>query len=391
MRQHTTPTLIRNQTAESLKKIELYENPYNEDWLQNIVFEQPNILPISEIEPVFADAVAICRELRTGSGFCDVVLVNSSGFVTIVECKLWKNPDARRKVVAQVMDYAKDIACWNYGTFEKNCIIARGDSSTSLLDIVRKLYPDTDEKTFVDNVQRNLRDARILLALVGDGIRESAEDLTVFLQRHGHLHFSLALIELPLYELPDNSGVLITPRVLTKTAEILRTVIKIEDNRQVAIHEQTIPVDPPTISETVFYERLTLSCGPQVSTEFRQLVSELNENYGIVSKLGRGKKLSLNIKTSDDRLNLASVQEDGHVWFYGIVQKTGEQGDRRIGEDYLRNLATIVGGTFDDSTKDWFWSVRKNGLYLPINEYLVRKTELVKLIEDTLRRLQRLA
>jgi len=34
--------------------------------------------------------------------------LNDSGF-TIGECKLWRNPEARRKAVGQVLDYAKDL------------------------------------------------------------------------------------------------------------------------------------------------------------------------------------------------------------------------------------------------------------------------------------------
>ena len=43
--------------------------------------------------------------------------MNSKGYITLVETKLWRNPDARRSVVAQIIDYAKELADWTYEKF----------------------------------------------------------------------------------------------------------------------------------------------------------------------------------------------------------------------------------------------------------------------------------
>ncbi len=32
----------------------------------------------------------------------------------LVEAKLWRNPEARRKVIGQILDYAKELSRWNY-------------------------------------------------------------------------------------------------------------------------------------------------------------------------------------------------------------------------------------------------------------------------------------
>ena len=41
-----------------------------------------------------------------------------SGLPVIVEAKLWRNPEGRRKVIGQILDYAKELARGTYETFD---------------------------------------------------------------------------------------------------------------------------------------------------------------------------------------------------------------------------------------------------------------------------------
>ncbi len=76
-----------------------------EDYIQALVHEHPSILPIAEIDPVFKGAVAVCRELALPpAGSVDNFLVTPSGLPVLVECKLWRNAEARREVVGQILD-----------------------------------------------------------------------------------------------------------------------------------------------------------------------------------------------------------------------------------------------------------------------------------------------
>src|SRR5438270_5314743 len=74
----------------------------------------------------------------------------------------------------------------------------------------------------------NLRRGRFLLLIVGDGIREGVEAIAEYLQLHAGLHFSLGLIELPIYVMP-NGDRLVAPRVLARTAVITRNVVAVPD------------------------------------------------------------------------------------------------------------------------------------------------------------------
>ncbi|MBC8214342.1 MAG: hypothetical protein H8E71_06870 [Candidatus Marinimicrobia bacterium] len=391
MKQHTSPIIIKDKTISTLEKVSLSSKEYNEDWIQDICYRSPNLLPVEEIEPTFAGMIPICRELTIESGSIDLVYVNEFGFVTIGECKLWRNPEARRKVVGQILDYAKDLAKWDYSKFEKECLKARKENKKSLFEIIQEFYPEIEEASFIDNLQNNLKIGRFLLTIIGDGIRGNMEELANYIHRNGNLNFTLGLIELPVYKNSMNEELIVTPRVLAKTKEIERIVYRFaESEKEESKIKQQEKTVSKSVSEKVFFERLQKSIGIEKSDTFQKFIDILNSEFNITAKLGRGKRLSLNLKSANDTYNFASIQENGEVWFYGIVPKTEELGDKQIGVEYLNNLAKIVNGKFDDSYKKWQWCVKRNEKFINITEYLQITTEWIKLISETLDKIYRL-
>jgi len=101
-----------------------------------------------------------------------------------------------------------------------------------LLDMVRAVDPEVDEQQFNDALTANLRRGRFLLLIVGDGIREGVEAIAEYLQLHAGLHFSLGLVELPIYVMP-NGDRLVAPRVLARTALVTRNVVAVPDGYSV--------------------------------------------------------------------------------------------------------------------------------------------------------------
>jgi len=110
-RQHSKPYIVKDSTTHAL---ETTEYRFNEAWLRDFIFTHPQVLPVDEIEPVFSSLIPVCTDLPTRSGPVDILFVNEAGLLTIVECKLWKNPEARRMVIGQILDYQKDISRWSY-------------------------------------------------------------------------------------------------------------------------------------------------------------------------------------------------------------------------------------------------------------------------------------
>lgn len=382
--------MIKDGNTEYLSKVALGSREYDELWVQDLCYNNSGILPITEIELTFTDMVPICKELGSSSGSMDLVYVNAYGFIAIGECKLWRNPEARRKVIAQILEYAKDLSKWNYEEFETACLKARKDeNSTSLYEIVSRQDSELDEATFIDAVQRNLERGRFVLMVIGDGIRESMEELSDFLQRYGNLQFTLALVEMPIFRIPASQELIITPRIIAKTKEIERIIYRISEGPSEELRGVREEKESTSISEKVFFERIEQNIGTAITQEVQHFIQRLDEELDIKGTLGRGKKLSFNLKTTADMYNFASLQETGEVYFYGIVERSAELGHEEIGREYLENLATLVGGYVDDSNYRFGWSVRqKDKKYYPISSYLEHEDAWVALIGETIRRLR---
>ena len=196
----------------------------SEEKLQHLLFHHPQALPIESIDAAYADTVPICLELSTAAGRVDALFVNALGRITIAEFKLWRNPQARREVIGQILDYTREIASWSYEDLQREVSKTLGKEGNVLFDLVSASAPETNEAEFVDRVTRHLRRGEFLLLIIGDGIQESAENIVGFVQKHSGLHFNLALVEAALYRDRDNS-VIVQPRVLARTEIFQRIVL----------------------------------------------------------------------------------------------------------------------------------------------------------------------
>lgn len=231
-RQHATPLLIGAEGGTAIPLVALSMgaggHQVSEAAIQALVQAHPRCLPIAEIDPLFVDPVPICTELNTPAGPIDNFLVTPSGLPVLVECKLWRNPEGRREVVGQILDYAKELSRWSSSDLQREVSRRLKREGNALLDLVREAGHDVDEIAFNNALTLNLRRGRFLLLIVGDGIREGVEAIAEYLQAHAGLHFTLGLVEMPIYAGPDGQR-LVVPRVLARTTLITRTVIALPD------------------------------------------------------------------------------------------------------------------------------------------------------------------
>ena len=117
--QFTAPILIPSGgPSEPLAKIPLSGDgssaDYDEAWLQQLFFRHPEALPIEEIDRAYSGTVPVCKELSTPARPIDALYATPQGRVVVLETKLWRNPETRRTVVGQVLDYAKELSRWAY-------------------------------------------------------------------------------------------------------------------------------------------------------------------------------------------------------------------------------------------------------------------------------------
>ena len=246
MNNDAQPILIsQDDTEMPLPRVSLAaggESSYDEAWLQDLVFRHPNCLPIQELDAAYQPLVPLCREMRTPAGPVDVVYATPSGRLVVLEAKLWRNPEARRKVVGQILDYAKELKRWSYDELQREVNIRRDDVEAENVpfEIVRQSYPDTDESAFVDGIEKSLSSGRFLLLVVGDGIREGVTGIADYLTQATSLDFTFGLVELAIHQACDGAR-LVIPRVVARTVTVQRSVVQLVDGElQVVESEEDV-------------------------------------------------------------------------------------------------------------------------------------------------------
>jgi len=162
---------------------------FNEAWLQARLFKNHESIPFNEIDPAYQQICPLCIEMNTGAGPIDIVYVTPQGRLVIIETKLWRNPEARRKVVGQILDYAKELATWNYSDLQREVSRRTGIKGNSPFELVSDKFPNIDEAAFVDGVSKSLRRGDFMLIIAGDGIRQEAQSIVRFLEDTAHLRF----------------------------------------------------------------------------------------------------------------------------------------------------------------------------------------------------------
>jgi hypothetical protein len=343
--------------AQPLRRVDLGSTAasgYDESWLQSLLHRQPSIFPIEQIETGFGDLIPLCREfpLMFGagrSGALDNVFVTNTGGLVLIEAKLWRNPQARREVIAQAMEYAGAIFRMDYETFERNALKARQAEQkphASIYELVQERDPSVGEAEFVEAVSRNLARGRAVIAVVGDGIRDDIAPLAELLQSHAGQRFTFALVELGVFEAPDASVRIVVPSVLAKTVLIERGVVRL-DNDAIRIEQARAspaqamgsPRRAVSIGEDEFYDLLAQR-DPKAPDLLRRFL-EKADRIGIY--VDRQNGLNLKHEGAGGRpLNLTTVRKDGFIdtgpssWWERLPEA----------EVYTQTLATAIGGKF---------------------------------------------
>lgn len=164
-----TPLLIDGSNAmTALERVQLGSGHHSEEWLQAVIHDQPQILPIAQIEPGMGAIIPVAREVPCGHGYIDNLFVTGM----------------------------------TYEQFEQAAAKAPSGPA-SLYGCVAGLPDALSEAEFVDAISANLARGRMLVLVVGDGIRREAEALSDLLQSHAGAHFTFALVELATWREVD--------------------------------------------------------------------------------------------------------------------------------------------------------------------------------------------
>ena len=250
--------------VERYKPVSARDRVIKEDFLQQLLFHESSILPIGDIYPDFSRLIPIMREFPVKSGYIDILYVTPNGNICVVETKLWRNPEAHRTVVAQIIDYASDLTIFSFQEFCEASTKQRGEEAiNSFFQKLKRGSNSINKVEFQANIQQSLSTGRFLLLIIGDKIYPQVTMITEAIQSAPHLEFSIALVELRFYE--SNSGYLVVPNIVGRTNEVTRAVVKIR-------YEQT----KPEFDVTAFEEEAKSVRG---KTNRKEFLSQMPEGF----------------------------------------------------------------------------------------------------------------
>ena len=348
-----TPVWIDPSDGEVLlSRLQTTDPRLQEALIQELVIKHPTVLPVGEIDPSFEPLIPIGREVGTSAGPLDALYINPVGHLTLVEAKLWRNPQARREVVGQIIDYATAIARWSYDDLDGICTSATG---TGLWDLVRSHSPDdvAPEAEFVDTVARGLRNGRFLLLIVGDGIREEVERMAAYVQAAPQLQFTLGLIELKIYEHSDTGSRVVLPSIVARTEEVTRAVVHVDVAQEAEVSVSvTVPADDSSSSrrqltlEQFHAELVDNGTGEQLAQFVEDVFDEFARDPRFFLQPGSA-SVSLRLRAperSSASLTVLVFTREGTAytgWIEGQSERYGIPVE--FGLRYVRDVAAIMG------------------------------------------------
>ena len=151
----------------------------NEAHLQEVLAASPHWVP------GVPDGSLSVRELCTSAGPVDVVIIAPDGALTVVECKLESNPEKRRMVIGQLIDYAAAICADGHERFH-GAWAARGGP-----DLASVLTPEA-----VEELRSRIETATIGLCLAVDRIDADLRRLVEYLNRATHDGIAVTALQL---------------------------------------------------------------------------------------------------------------------------------------------------------------------------------------------------
>ena len=206
------------------------ENFAREDTLQELVAKYPGLLSGEQMNPDSPRRfILVGRE----HGIADIVggsnrwsldhlLIDQDAIPTLVEAKRSSNPQIRREIVGQMMDYAAHATqTWNVGSirrvFEER-LEAAGQYPDSLLAQLLQSEAEPDADAFWQQVETNLRAARLRLLFVSDGIPDELTRVVEFLNEQMP---GIEVLAVEIKQFKGCTGTTLVPRVIGRTSEAI--------------------------------------------------------------------------------------------------------------------------------------------------------------------------
>jgi len=180
----------------------------NEGILQDILYKSPEIIPLEKLGQNIKEPKVFVKEAGlAGSGSADLIGIDESGGITIIECKLATNADIRRKVIGQLLEYAAYLWQKTFEEFDEICSRAEKWGDKHLLDILREKMgvigePWSDEE-FRQKISQTLTNGDFRLIIAVDTLSDELRRIVEFVNSRGENAATIHVLEMRQYETPE--------------------------------------------------------------------------------------------------------------------------------------------------------------------------------------------
>jgi hypothetical protein len=169
--------------------IEMKEKHYDdEDLLQDLFENHTNFLHGDTAEHFNSERWLHVKKEKTiqdaesDRWSLDHLFLDQNGVPTLVEVKRTKDTRIRRRVIAQILEYASNFdKHWDLGTIKRNL----KETHENYEQVLEKFLPDgKNENSFWQDVENNLNAGKMRLMIVADKIPETLPVIIEFLNKH---------------------------------------------------------------------------------------------------------------------------------------------------------------------------------------------------------------
>jgi len=174
--------------------------PFTEEAeLQKLLAEDPTVIPVDDIEdgaPTFKLAI---REVGLpGSGSTDILLFNEEGGIGLIECKLDANPEIKRKVIGQILEYAAYL--WNMKYEELDSLVGNKiDGSLAEVMGAKMGSASWNEEVFRGGIEDTLKNGTFHLIIAVDSVNDELRRIINYLNECGNASFTFHALELETF------------------------------------------------------------------------------------------------------------------------------------------------------------------------------------------------
>lgn len=345
------PKIVVNDPDGSSRVVR--DKPFDlERILQENIQRLPELIPIEDAIGQQVALLPIGMEVQVGSGAIDILMLDSEGVLTIVETKLAKNPESRREVIGQVLEYGAHISEWSLLDVEREAerFFRSGDApsehknSTFKAAIERFLDAAGQEikepQELLNRIAENLHSGRLRLIVASDQLLEVALKTITFVNAYSS--FEMYLLQVTCYVDGDGTSIYV-PSLHGYT-------------RKVQTHQ------PSPWTEDRFFSHLMADNDEVTISYVREVFERFSEwthepYWGSGSTFG---SFNLLVNLGGSKLNVAQITSRGdlYVFFGNFYSKDMPDHAQRLAE----NLNKIPGVQFDDDRSHKFPPVPRSVL-----------------------------